>query len=212
MAFLAGRGIKLLVVACNTMSAVGLDSLDGGMDIPVTGVIRPGARAAVEATRSGRVGVIGTEATMRSRAYHEAIRSVDSAVEVFSSACPLFVPLVEEGWLEGEVPRLVALRYLDDLRDRGIDTLVLGCTHYPLLKPMLSEVLGPEIRLIDSAEETAREVRETLSRQVAQGGSGETGDREFFVTDSPEKFTTVGERFLGAGIDMIEKVELEVCT
>jgi glutamate racemase len=209
--FLMQRGIKLLVVACNTMSAVGLDGMDTGTDIPVIGVILPGARAAAEATQNGRVGVIGTEATVRSRAYGEAIRSVGPSVEVFSAACPLFVPLVEEGWLEGEVPRLVAKRYLHDLRDRGIDTLVLGCTHYPLLKPMLSEVLGPGITLIDSAEETAKEVRETLSRRGMLEGSGEAGGREFFVTDSPEKFTEVGGRFLGAGIDTIEKVELEVC-
>ncbi|MEJ2183989.1 MAG: glutamate racemase [Nitrospirota bacterium] len=206
-AFLLRRGVKLLVVACNTMSAVALEAIPA--KVPVVGVILPGARAAAEGSETGRIGVIGTEATVRSGAYEEAIRALNPQAEVFSLPCPLFVPLVEEGWLEGEVPRLAAAEYLGRLLGRGMDTLVLGCTHYPLLKPVIAGVAGEGVRLIDSAQETAREVKEHLG-----GGKGPLpGDppaREFYVTDGPGKFRSVGGRFLGADIDNVTKVQLEV--
>lgn len=218
-AFLLSREIKLLVVACNTVSAVGLDEIASMTDVPILGVIAPGARAAVRATRNGRVGVIGTHATVRSGAYAEAIKREAPDAEVISMPCPLFVPLVEEGWLEGQVPELVAGQYLGGLREAGIDTLVLGCTHYPLLKPMLSKVMGQGIGLIDSARETAAEVSRMLESTARAHGTavpavdkqGATaGALSFFVTDSPDKFIEVGSGFLGASIDMIEKIELEV--
>lgn len=211
--FLLERDIKLLVVACNTVSAVGLSEIAAITDVPVLGVIAPGARAASRSTRTRKVGVIGTEATVRSGAYTAAIRREDPSIEVSSTPCPLFVPLVEEGWLEGEVPELVASRYLTLLREGNIDTLVLGCTHYPLLKPMLAHVMGPDIRLIDSAEETAAEVKRLLMAEdgaaVGPASGKRKGRYEFCVTDSPEKFAEVGGRFLGAPMENILKVELE---
>lgn len=208
-AFLLGKGIKLLVVACNTMSAVGLDVIRAMTDVPVIGVIEPGARAAVKSSRGRRIGVIGTEATIRSNAYADAIKSLNPSIEVIGRPCPLFVPLAEEGWVSGDVPRLVASRYLDDFKRAGIDALVLGCTHYPLLKPVISEVLGQDIKLIDSATETAAMVKETIGA-VDEGRGGEA-QREFYVTDGPEKFKSVGERFLtGLRIDSIKLISLEV--
>lgn len=206
--FLLGKGVKLLVVACNTVSAVGLEAISSITDVPVLGVILPGARAAARATGKGRVGVIGTDATIKSGAYTKAIHGVAADVDVSSLPCPLFVPLVEEGWLEGEVPELVAMRYLGGLRESGIDTLVLGCTHYPLLKSMLAKVMGPDIRLIDSAEETALEVEGSLVRAGASRSRQSKGSVEFYVTDSPSKFVDVGQRFLGSPIKNIAKVEL----
>lgn len=210
--FLLGKGIKLLVVACNTVSAVGLDELASITDVPVIGVILPGARAAARATSSKSVGVIGTYATIGSGAYERAISAEAPKVRTGSLPCPLFVPLVEEGWLKGEVPELVAATYLGSLRRdnalEDMDTLVLGCTHYPLLKPMLAGVLGPGVRLIDSAKETASEVAEALDLKDV-GRSGGPGSMEFFVTDSPEKFAEVGGGFLGSPIKDINKIELE---
>ena len=207
--FLLKRGIKLLVVACNTVSSVGMQNVIEGASLPVVGVIVPGARAAAKETKNGKIGVIGTEATIKSGAYHRELSAMDSALNVHSVVCPLFVPLVEEGWLDGEVPELVALRYLEGIKNKGIDTLVLGCTHYPLLKPVISKVMGDEVSLVDSATQTAREVGEELEKDRLL--SADTGAvREFYVTDSPEKFKEVGERFLGTGIGDVKKVRLEV--
>lgn len=207
--FLLERGIKLLVVACNTVSSVGMKSVIEGASVPVVGVIVPGARAAAGKTKNKKIGVIGTEATIRSGAYHRELSAMDGALEVYSAVCPLFVPLVEEGWLKGEVPELVAGRYLEGVKKMGIDTLVLGCTHYPLLKPVISKVMGAEVALVDSATETAREVGEELEKGGLLG-AGRGALREFYVTDSPEKFKQVGERFLGTGIGEVKKVRLEV--
>jgi glutamate racemase len=207
--FLLKRGIKLLVVACNTVSSVGMQSVIEGASLPVVGVIVPGARAAAKETKNGKIGVIGTEATIKSGAYHRELSAMDSALKVHSVVCPLFVPLVEEGWLDGEVPELVAMRYLEGIKNKGIDTLVLGCTHYPLLKPVLSKVMGDEVSLVDSATQTAREVGEELKKvRLLSADAGAM--REFYVTDSPEKFKEVGERFLGTGIGDVKKVRLEV--
>ncbi|KKM16859.1 hypothetical protein LCGC14_1681590 [marine sediment metagenome] len=213
-AFLCSKGVKLLVVACNTMSAVGLDVAADHCEVPVVGVIGPGARAAASATKAGRVGVIGTEATIFSQAYVEAIKKVDKSIKVFGNACPLFVPLCEEGWTEGTVPRLAARKYLEAQKAEGIDVLVLGCTHYPLLKPVLAEVMGRGISIIDSASETAREVRKVLRERGMAREQG-SGDASFFVTDSPEKFRDLGERFLHSQhkkIGNIEKIELKEVT
>jgi len=207
--FLLRREIKLFVVACNTVSAVGLEDIVSITDVPVLGVIAPGARAACKSTSTRKVGVIGTEATVKSGAYKTAINREAPDIDVRSVPCPLFVPLVEEGWLEGEVPELVAGKYLSALKSGGIDALLLGCTHYPLLKPMLTKVLGPDIRLIDSAQETAVEVEQLLKVEGAHPLKDRSGRLEFFVTDSPAKFADVGGRFLGAPMVNIEKVELE---
>lgn len=206
--FLSSIGIKLLVVACNTVSSVSIEAIRTSVDIPVIGVIEPGARAAVSATRNKKVGVIGTDATVRSTSYTRAINAVDGSVEVFNLACPLFVPLVEEGWTDGAVVELTAERYLRAIKDKGIDTLVLGCTHYPLLKGILSRIMGTEVSLIDSAVETAREIKSTLENLSLLRDRADGVRHEFYVTDSPERFVAVGERFLGKPIDHIRKIEL----
>jgi len=191
--FLRSKGIKLLVVACNTVSAVGLDEVAKYSDVPLVGVIEPGARAAVAASKTGRIGVIGTEATIKSSAYVKAIHSSRPETRVVTNPCPLFVPLAEEGWTEGEVPRLVAESYLREINEADIDALVLGCTHYPLLRSVLQEVVGGSVKIIDSATETAREVRDTLEKDGLLKDA-QQGRASFFVTDSPEKFQSVGER------------------
>jgi len=204
--FLVAKGIKALVVACNTSSAVALDALAARYPLPIVGVIEPGARAAVARTRSNRVGVIGTEATIASGAYTAALRALRAGIEIYTRPCPLLVPLAEEGWVEGPIPRSVAETYLASLRTSGIDTLVLGCTHYPLLKPVIGAVMGEAVTLVDSAEETAREVVAVLAvRGLAR--SGGTGTTSFFVTDVPDRFIRIGQRFLGARVDSAVRIE-----
>ena len=205
---LLARNVKMVVVGCNTASAHALDMLRDMTPVPVEGVIQPGARAAVRASRSGRIGVIGTAGTIRSGAYERAIRGLKPDAVVVSAAAPLFVPLVEEGWLEHDATRLVAAHYLAPLRDAGIDTLVLGCTHYPLLKPLLGAVLGPGITLIDSAEETAATVARHLKHQGLAAPPGERGHVHFCVSDAVETFSRVGGAFLGRPVEDVELVQL----
>ncbi|MEK6759789.1 MAG: glutamate racemase [Deltaproteobacteria bacterium] len=206
--FLLKSNIKMLVAACNTASAYAVADLKKRLDIPVIGVIEPGSRAAVAATINNRIGVIGTEGTIRSGAYSSAIKLINPEVETFVKACPLFVPLVEEGWADDPVTRLVAERYLAEMRESGIDTLVLGCTHYPLLKSTISSVMGPSVRLIDSAASTAEEVRRVLGqRSLLSDAESQDALHRFFVTDSPERFLAVGRRFFGTGL---EKAELAI--
>ncbi len=203
--FLLKYNIKLLVVACNTASAVSLSELRKQFSIPIIGVIEAGARAATRTTKNGKVGIIGTETTVSSGAYTKAIREINKNIVTIGQACPLFVPLVEEGWIEDDVTFAVAERYLGKLKDMGIDTLVLGCTHYPLLKGIIHKVMGNDVRLIDSAEETASEVRKVLSGTT----SGENSPvRRYFVTDVPRRFEEQGSRFLGERIGKVEKVTL----
>lgn len=206
--FLLARQIKLLVVACNTASAVALPHLAAHLPVPVVGVIEPGARAAAAATRSGRVGVIGTPGTIRSGAYQAALLAQRNDLQVHSLACPLFVPLAEEGWTHGEVPRLVARSYLGALREAEIDTLVLGCTHYPLLREAISEVLGPAVTLVDSAEATAQVVAARLAAEGLLASRGPAAEHDYFVTDTPERFHDVSARFLGRQISRAEQVDL----
>jgi glutamate racemase len=206
--FLVERDIKLLVVACNTASAVSLDALKNHFSIPIIGVIEPGARRAVSVTRSGKVGVIGTTATIQSSAYSKAIKKIDRGIEVVTRACPLFVPLAEEGWVDNEVARLTARNYLQGLKDEGVDTLVLGCTHYPLLKGIIAEVMGDGVELVDSAEETAHTVAETLGAGDILRPSSEKGNHHFFVTDVPAGFIRVGNRFLGGRLGDVYQVNL----
>jgi glutamate racemase len=206
--FLTSKNIKLMVIACNTASSVSLDAIKSRVSIPVIGVIEPGAKAAVKVTKNGRVGVIGTEATIKSNAYTKSIQALDGNIDVFSLACPLFVPLVEEGWTEGTIATLIVREYLDRLKDKGIDTVVLGCTHYPLLKKVIAEVMGGWVRLIDSAIETAYEIKTTLEMLGLNREQNGVPSREFFVTDSTERFLKVSEKFLGQKIENIEKIEV----
>ena len=204
--FLVERGVKLLVVACNTASSVALGALADRFPIPTVGVIEPGARAAVARTQNGRVGVIGTEGTIGSGSYTRALRALRPRLEIFTRSCPLLVPLAEEGWVEGPVPRGAVETYLASLRTSGIDTLVLGCTHYPLLKPLIGEVMGDGVALVDSAEETARDVAAQLEARDLGRRRG-TGSASFFVTDVPDRFIRTGQRFLGAQLDSAVRVE-----
>ena len=202
--YLRERGVKALVVACNTATAHALTTLQAEEPIPVIGVVEPGARAAVAATRGGRIGVIGTVGTIRSTAYERAIRALRPDAQIIARPCPLFVPLVEEGWLEHEATRLVADEYLSEFANAQVDTLVLGCTHYPLLKPLIAEVLGPDVALIDSAEQTAAETRRVLEARGLLAPSGGTAVRRYVASDAPDQFLRMAERFLGAPIDGVE--------
>jgi glutamate racemase len=206
--FLAQHEVKLLVVACNTASAVALPALQAALAIPVIGVIEPGARAAAAKTRSGKVGVIGTPGTIHSGAYVRALEAARPGVTVRSKGCPLFVPLAEEGWTHGQVPTLVAQTYLGELKSSGIDTLVLGCTHYPVLRDVIAEVMGPSVALVDSAEATSAAVAAGLSQSRVENPGGTTPTHRFFVTDVPARFIEVGARFLGASVEHVEQVDL----
>ncbi len=206
--FLVGQRVKMLVVACNTASSVSLQALEERFNLPVVGVIDPGARKAVAVTRNRRVGVIGTEGTVASAAYTRAIHALAPDIEVYSAACPLFVPLAEEGWADHPVAHLAAREYLAPLVDRGIDTLVLGCTHYPLLKNTLRQVLGEGISLVDSAEETSRTVSEMLARRDLPRPNP-PGQTRYFVTDIPTRFVRVGGSFLGCPLDSVSQVSID---
>lgn len=195
--FLLQKDVKMLIVACNTMAAVAADAVREAAKIPVLDVIEAGARGAVAATRNKRIGVIGTPTTINSNAYARAIHEQDSEIKMFSQACPLFVPLVEEGWLEHPVTRMTADEYLRPVVAHGIDTLVLGCTHYPLLKPLLQHVAGDGIRLVDSAEAMAEQSARTLATNNALNELRQPPRFDFYVTDVPLRFQTIGERFLG---------------
>jgi glutamate racemase len=203
-AFLLEQRVKAIVVACNTATAHALPVLRDELDVPVIGVVEPGARAAVHATRAGRIGVIATEGTIRSGAYVRAIHDASPDARVTALACPLFVPLVEEGWTDHPATRLIAREYLAPFRSDGVDTLVLGCTHYPLLKPLIADVVGPGVRLIDSAEETAADTERMLAEHALASPSPEPSYR-FVASDDPQQFLSLGQRFFG---DTIERVEV----
>ena len=206
--FLRRFDIKLIVVACNTASAAALPYLREALDVPVIGVVEPGARAAVAATRNRRVGVIGTEATIKSRAYVETIRELDPSIAVINRPCPLLVPLVEEGRAcDDPVVRLAAKEYLRPIRDFGADTLVLGCTHYPLLKAALRQAMGAAVSIVDSAEETARATAETLDGLGLRRAGPSSPAYRYIVTDNPLRFAAVGSRIMRNIIDCVELVD-----
>lgn len=207
LAFLLKRGVKAVVVACNTSTAHALTHLQTLAPVPVVGVIEPGARAAVAATKTGTIGVIGTAGTIASGAYERAIQALRPDARVHAQACPLFVPLVEEGWFDHPAAELIAREYLEPLKQAGVDVLVLGCTHYPLLKPLLARVMGSGVTLVDSAEETAKAVAAELEGRglLSPGGSHE---HRFVVSDDEPHFRKVGARFLGEKIKTVEVVPL----
>jgi len=204
--FLEHFGIKALVVACNSASAMALEALRADAVVPVLGVVEAGARMAVTATRNGRIGVIGTRATVGSGCYEGALERLRPGLTVTAAACPLFVPLVEEGWIDAPVTRSVAETYLAPLRAAGVDTLILGCTHYPLLKGVLAEVMGESVTLIDSGEAMAAEVQSELARRdLVHAG---TAAHRFFVSDQPDRFHAEGSRFLGEDLEIrVESVD-----
>ena len=208
LAYLLERGVKAVVVACNTSTAHALDHLRARAPVPVVGVIEPGARAAAAATRLGAIGVIGTAGTVASGAYERAIKAVRPDATVVSQACPLFVPLVEEGWFDHPAAELIAREYLQPLSRAAIDVLVLGCTHYPLLKPLLQRVLGPGVRLIDSAEATAAAVERELTARGLAAPAEKRPEHAFVVSDDEPRFRRVGERFLGEQLKTVTVVPL----
>ena len=187
---------KCIVVACNTASALGVPQLKLDLRVPVTGVIEPGAQAAVKATRSGKIGVIGTRATVNSRAYERAIEELDSELEVFTEACPLFVPLIEEGWIEDSVTDSVIARYLEKMLRHDVDTLVLGCTHYPLLRAAIQRFVGPKITLVDSAQNTALAVQKLLKQHKLTVPKKSVGKLQVALTDQSTGFLRVAEQAL----------------
>jgi glutamate racemase len=208
LAYLLRRGVKAVVVACNTSTAHALDFLRSQSPVPIVGVIEPGARAAVAASKSGRIGVIGTAGTIASGAYERAIKALRPDAHVTAVACPLFVPLVEEGWFDHAAAELIAREYLAPLQTARVDTLVLGCTHYPLLKPLLARVMGNDVRLIDSAAEVANAVAAELEAKHLAAGGGARPTHRFVVSDDEPRFRKVGERFLGERLKDVEVVPL----
>ncbi|MBA3498397.1 MAG: glutamate racemase [Gemmatimonadales bacterium] len=206
--WLVGQGVKAVVVACNTSTAHALEALQAHSSVPVIGVIEPGARAAAAASAGGAIGVIGTAGTIASNAYARAIQRARPGAQVEQWACPLFVPLVEEGWFEHAAAELIAREYLEPLRRARIDTLVLGCTHYPLLKPLLQRVLGTEVRLIDSGEETAGAVARALEADSLSASGGAAATHRFAVSDDEARFRQVGARFIGDRLGRAEVVSL----
>ncbi len=208
-AFLLHRGVKSVVVACNTASSVAIDELTAMFDLPIIGVVRSGALAAVSSTLTGKIAVIGTEGTIASHAYRREIAKLDREIEILEKSCPLFVPLAEEGWTDREVTLVIAHEYLTPLRDAGVDVVVLGCTHYPILKGTIASVFGPSVRLIDSAEETAREVVERLGALGLAREPGSPLNHRFYVSDVPHRFKEQAERFLGAALPKVEAVSMD---
>ena len=193
---------KLIVVACNTASALAIQSLEDTLRVPVTGVIRPGAEAAVKATKSGKVGVIGTRATIFSKAYERAIEALDDSIQVIAEPCPLFVPLIEEGWLDDEITNRVIARYLEKLLRAGVDTIVLGCTHYPLLRRAIQQFVGPQITLVDSAQNTAIAVQKALKQhKLNVPRSRHPAKLQVALTDPSTAFLRVAEEALGLGVN-----------
>jgi len=209
--FLQGFAPKLIIAACNTASAAALPRLDGKCAVPLCGVVKPGAKAAVRKTRNGRIGVIGTEATVESGSYRRCIADLNSDIKIVARACPLLVPLVEEGRTSGDpIVRAVLKEYLRPLKEAGVDTVVLGCTHYPLLKPGIRKVMGSGVQIVDSARETAQEAADILvdSGRVAPARAGLR--HRFFASDHPERFARLGRRFLGRELGQVRLVQPEL--
>lgn len=206
--FLKNQQVKAIVIACNTASALALDVIQEEFDIPVIGVVKPGAKVAASVTKNGNIGIIGTEATINSGIYNKYIASMNDELHVYGKACPLFVPLVEEGWLKDSVTKMVAKRYLDELFDRNIDTLVLGCTHYPLLRHVIGEVIGDKVELVNPAYETARSLISLLEKNGIQSNKEEV-EHKFFVSDGAAKFQAFANTILPCEVVETTGVNIE---
>ncbi|MHB8111678.1 MAG: glutamate racemase [Syntrophorhabdaceae bacterium] len=204
--FLLTKGIKLLIIACNTSSAYALKILQKKMPVPVIGVIDPGAKEAVRNTQSLKVAVIATRTTVKSMAYDRSIKKLDQRIEVFSRACPLFVPIVEEGLERDDIALLTAGKYLSDLKDTGIDVLVMGCTHYPVLEDVIRQTVGSGVKIVHSGKETAKEARAILAHKELFNKRGR-GKCEYFVTDTPESFHEIGGRILGESLTHVKSLK-----
>jgi glutamate racemase len=207
--FLLGKNIKAIVIACNTASAYALDESKEKFDIPIVGVIEPGAQAAISATKNNKVGVIGTAGTINSESYQKRIRRLLPSSEVIGIPCPLFVPIVEEGWEDTQVAFLTAEKYLEELKEHSIDTLVLGCTHYPILRYTIAKVMGDNVHLVNPAYETALATKSLLKEYNLRSEKIDGGKYEFYVSDDPEKFIRLGGSFLNREIKSVQKVNIE---
>jgi glutamate racemase len=207
--FLMSKNVKAVVAACNTASSIALKEIKEKFHVPVIGMIEPGAQAAVNSTKNGKIGVIGTRATINNKAYSAEIKRIDPALEVYEKACPLFVPLAEEGWINTDATRLIAEDYLAELREKGIDTLVLGCTHYPILSAVIQEVIGSNVQLIDSGVASAEVVKQVLDRMDLHTNRFAVGHQEFYVSDIPAKFKEIAELFLSKPVKHVQKIDLE---
>lgn len=207
--FLLSRGVKMVVVACNTVSAHALDALSAELPVPVIGVVLPGARAAVRETRVGRIGVIGTAGTIASGVYDLEVRRLLPSARVYAQPCPLLVPLVEEGWLDHEAARLTVKEYLRPLRELDVDVLVLGCTHYPLLRPLIARIMGRSVTLIDSGAEAAADIERLLADAALLRRDPKPPTHSFIVSDSPLRFREVRERFVGDVTGPVERFDVE---
>lgn len=207
--FLINKNVKALVVACNTVSSVALKNLKAIFDVPIIGMIEPGSKMACMETKNKRVGVIGTRATVSNQAYSKAIKKLDPDIKVFEQACPLFVPLAEEGWIKHKATYEIAEEYLKGLKKIGIDTLVLGCTHYPILAGVIQEIMGNDVKLIDSGIAAAESVKVELDRFDLHTNNFAMGNQSFYVSDIPMKFKEVAELFLGKPVIDVQKVDLD---
>lgn len=210
--FLQTQHVKAIVIACNTASALALDAIEGELDIPILGVLRPGAKVAAETTKNKRVGVIATESTIRSGMYDRYIKAHDPEITVYGKACPLFVPLVEEGWLKDPVTEEVARRYLKELLEKDIDSLILGCTHYPLIRSLMRKIVGDEVQLVNPAYETALELGRLLAREGLANDGRADGTEEkyqFFVSDAAEKFAEFANSILPYDVKKTKKINIE---
>lgn len=207
--FLLHKNVKAIVVACNTASSIALKEIKTSLNVPVIGMIEPGAELALKATKNKRIGVIGTRATISNNAYLKEINKLDSSVEVFEKACPLFVPLAEEGWINHKATYEIAEEYLKELRELEIDTLVLGCTHYPILATVIQDVIGKDVKLIDSGIAAAEAIKTELDRHYLNTNKFSMGNHSYYVSDLPIKFKEVAELFLGRPVNNINKVDLE---
>ena len=207
--FLISKNVKAIVIACNTATARSLKEANEKYDLPIIGVIEAGARTAAYSTKNKIVGVIGTQGTISSKAYNLEIGKLDNNIKIIDKACPLFVPIVEEGWANTDIAHLTAVRYLQELKDENIDSLVLGCTHYPLLKKTIGEFVGPEIKLVNPAKETALDLKKILEeKNLLREENVDEPIYKYYVSDIPEKFASIAQEFVKKEIDVVEQIEI----
>lgn len=207
--FLLTKNVKAIVVACNTASSAAIEVLKRKYNIPIIGMIEPGTEFALRTSKNKKIGIIGTRATIDNKAYSKALIKTDKKVEVFEKACPLFVPIAEEGWIKHKATYEIAEEYLTELKEKNIDTLILGCTHYPILSEIIQKVIGKKVKLIDSGIAAAELVRIEIERINLLNHSKDLGKKEFYVTDIPKKFKEIAELFLSSPVEEVKKVELE---
>jgi len=208
--FLLNKNVKIIVVACNTASSIALKALQDKLSIPVIGMIEPGTKLALQKTKSGRIGIIGTNATINNKAYSTDLLRLNPKLKVYEKACPLFVPLAEEGLINHPATRLIAEEYLSELKEDDIDTLVLGCTHYPILAKVIQKVIGNKVELIDSGTAASFVVKDYLEGQGLLNKSNNIGLSEFYVSDLPKRFKEIAERFLGRSLEHVHKIDLDI--